>query len=656
MFIADTFNNEVDEVVLATGQETVIAGSGVAGYSGDGKQATAADLNFPEDVAVDHIGHLFIADTFNNVIRRVDLKSGMITTIAGNGIAAYLGDGGQATAAELNNPVGIALDGSNLLIADSGNNVIREVMPGTTGLTDGTITTVAGKYNNGLGGYSGDRGPAANAQLNGPEGIAVGATGNLFIADSGNNLVREVKPGQSDGLFSDGIITTVAGDGTAGSAGETGEGQATDAELDDPSGVVVAGGGVILIADSDNDVIRQVNLSTGVITTVAGNGGSGDGGDGGQATAAQLSLPEGLAVDGSGDFFIADSGNNAVREVSATGVITTVAGGNGGLQYSNETGPATAATLANPDGIVVDSQGDLFIADSGFNVVQQVIESPSTATALKLAVGDIITIAGDGAQGNIGNGVLATDAALDDPVGLAIFWPDGSGPEELLIADSANNVIREVNLTTGVITTVAGDGTQGYTGDGAAATGAELNDPNGIAVDASGNIYIADQQNNIVREVVGATGDITTVAGNGTAGYAGDKGPATAAELSDPTGLALDDSGDLFIADTANNVIREVNLSTKVITTVAGAGPASGFGGDGGPPASALLDSPSAVAVDSWGDIYIADAGNNVVREVSSGQLVTVMPAPLTVTASPQQEHGLRRSRPDADLLDQWVR
>ncbi len=653
LFIADTDNNEVDEVNLATGQETIVAGDGTAGYSGDGGQATKAELNLPEGLAVDGHGNLFIADSGNNVIREVNLKSGIITTLAGSsmmlpnskiiiGIAGYKGDDGLAAVAELNDPIGLALDGTgDLFIADSGNNVIREIVPGTNGLQDGIITTYAGDYNNGLGGYGGDNGPATAAQLNDPQGIAIGPTGNLFIADSGNNRVREVNK-------KTGIITTVAGDGTAGSTGDTSNGVATSAELNDPIGVVVTGGGAIDIADSANNVIRQVTLTSNTITTIAGNGGSGDDGDGGPAADAQLSFPQGLVVDSAGDLFIADSENDVVREVKAgSSIITTVVGGDGGLLFSNPNGPATAATLANPDGIVVDSQGDIFIADSGFNVVQEVIESPSTATALKLAVGDIITIAGDGAQGNIGNNVLATDAALDDPVGLAL---DGSG--DLFIADSGNNEIREVKpgtdglLADGTIMTVAGDGDDGYSGNGGAATAAELSNPAGVAVDSTGDIYIADQHNNVIREVDAATNDIETIAGDGTSGFSGDSGPATAAGLSGPTGVALDGS-DLFIADTGNNAIREVNLTAGNITTFAGSynNGAGGYSGDGGTRNEALLNVPSAVAVDSSGNLYIADSENNVVREVTPGgvgQTVTVAKAPLTITAaySPFKVYG----------------
>ena len=232
-----------------------------------------------------------------------------------------------------------------------------------------------------------------------------------------------------------------------------------------------------------------------------------------------------------------------IREVvKATGDIITVAG-NGTAGYSGDNGPATAAELRNPDGVAVDAAGDLFIADTYNNVIREVVN----------ATGDIITVAGNGTAGLQRRQRPGHRGRAGHPHGVAV---DAAG--DLFIADTDNNVIREVVKATGDIITVAGVGTAGYSGDNGPATAAELNDPNGVAVDAAGDLFIADTNNNVIREVVKATGDIITVAGNGTAGYSGDSGPATAAELYGPAGVAVDAAGDLFIADTDNNVIREV--------------------------------------------------------------------------------------------------
>ena len=261
-------------------------------------------------------------------------------------------------------------------------------------------------------------------------------------------------------------------------------------------------------------------------------------------------------MDAAGDLFITDSIHNAVREVDgSTGRIKTVAG-NGAGNYSGDGGAAAGAELYDPMAVAADTAGDLFIADSNNNVIREV----------NLSTGVITTVAGNGTWGYSGDGGAATSARLFDPMGVAV---DAAG--DLFIADSGNNVIREVNVSTGVITTVAGNGTWGYSGDGSAATSAELNDPTGVVVDAAGNLFIADSGNNVIRKVNHSTGVITTVAGNYAlgSGYSGDGGAATSAQLHDPTDVAVDAAGNLFIADTCNNVIRKVG-SAGTITTVAG--------------------------------------------------------------------------------------
>ncbi len=575
---------------------TLSAVAGLSRYSGDGGAATDASLEQPGGVAVDSSGNLFIADTYNNAIREVDSSTGAITTVAGDGVSGYYGDGGPATRAELDGPTGVAVDAAgDLFVADCANNVIREVNHAT-----GAITTVAG---NGTEGYSGDGFAAVDAQLDSPNSVAVSSAGDLFISDSGNNVVREV-------IRSTGVITAYAG---SGACGYSGDGYAAaSAQLSDPTGVAVDAAGDILIADSGNNVIREVNRATGVITTIAGTGVSGYSGDGYSATQAELSDPTAIAMGAAGQVFIADTCNDAVREVDlSTGLIQTVAG-NGAWGYSGDGGAAKLAELSNPLGVAADAAGDVFIADSLNNVVREVFSS----------TGLIGTVAGNGAESYSGDGKAATSAELYDPMGVAT---DGAG--NFFIADSNNNVIREVNFSTGVISTVAGNGTWGYSGNGGAATSAQLNDPTGVALDAAGDLFIADSGNNVVRMVDLSTGVITTVAGNGTWGYSGNGGAATGAQLNDPTGVAVDAAGNLFIADACNNVIRKVTSFTGVISTVAGNyGLGSGYTGDGYAATSAQLSFPSTVAVDSVGDIFVADSGNNVVREVdhSTGLINTV--------------------------------
>jgi len=283
--------------------------------------------------------------------------------------------------------------------------------------------------------------------------------------------------------------------------------------------------------------------ATGNIITVAGNGTPGYGGDGGPATSAQLNAPTGLAVDANGDLFIADTGNNVIREVvQATGNIITVAG-NDTPGYSGDGGAATAAQLKSPHGVAVNASGNVFIADTGNNVIREVAQ----------ATGNIITVAGNGTPGYRGDGGAASAAQLNAPYDVAVAQNG-----DLFIADTGNDAIREVVHATGNIITVAGNGIAGYSGDGGIASAAQLNGPVSIALDANGNLFIADAGNNAIREVQKTTGNIITVAGNGTAGYSGDGGLATSAQLNSPGGLAVDANGDLFIADTGNDGIRKV--------------------------------------------------------------------------------------------------
>lgn len=333
------------------------------------------------------------------------------------------------------------------------------------------------------------------------------------------------------------------------------------------------------------------------IDTIAGTGTSGLSGDGGPATSADLHHPYDLAVDADGNVFVADSSNHRVRRIDAiSGEITTVAGTTAGL--SGDGGPAVAARLHYPQSVAVDAAGNVLIADAMNGRVRRV-DAPT---------GAITTIAGGGAGGDGGQ---ATDAALDIPHAVEV---DAAG--NVYIADVNDHRVRRVDAVTGVITTVAGSGTPGFSGDGGPAASAKLQDPLGVAVDTAGNVFIGDFSNQRVRRVDGVTGVITTVAGTGTAGSAGDGGPANAAELNEPVGLAVDDAGNLLIAEVGSDRVRRVDLNSGVISTIAGSG-TSGFGGDGGTATSAHLNNPSGIAVDGASNLLIADTLNHRVRRVA---------------------------------------
>jgi hypothetical protein len=328
---------------------------------------------------------------------------------------------------------------------------------------------------------------------------------------------------------------------------------ATLADVSYPYAVAVDNAENLFIAEAVQNMVFEINHATGAITAVAGNGGQGYSGDGGQATAAELCSPCGVALDNAGDLFIADLGNNRVREVNlSSGVITTVAG-NGTLGNSGDGGQATAAEIGPPSGVAVDSAGNLFIADVANSCIREV----------DLSSGVITTVAGNGNSTCSGDGGQATAAGLGQPYGVAV---DSAG--DLFVADTDNFVVREVNLSSGVITTVAGNGIPGNGGDGGQATAAELDTPAAVAVDSSGDLFIVDQRDNRIREVNLSSGLITAFAGNGRAGDSGDGGPATAAELSAPSGVAADSTGDVYIADTMNNEIRVVAQSIQLSTTL----------------------------------------------------------------------------------------
>jgi trimeric autotransporter adhesin len=332
-----------------------VAGNGISAFSGDNGAAATASLSEPFGLAVDAVGNLYIADTSNHRIRKID-TSGIITTVAGNGTESFSGDGGAATSATLNTPIGVAVDtAGNLYIADAFNNRIRKVNAA------GVITTVAG---NGDARFSGDHAAATSASLSAPFGVAVDKAGNVYIADTSSHRIRKVD--------TSGMINTVAGNGTEGFSGDGGP--AARASLNFPTGVTVDRAGNLFITDQSNNRIRKVS-TVGVITTVAGNGDAGFSGDHAAATSARLNLPIGTAVDAADNLYIADMSNHRIRKVSADGIVTTVAG-NGIGGFSGDGSAATRATLNSPGGVAVDMAGNIFVADSLNNRIRKLSARP----------------------------------------------------------------------------------------------------------------------------------------------------------------------------------------------------------------------------------------------------------------------------------------
>jgi uncharacterized protein YjdB len=541
----------------------------------DGVSATNSSLTYPTGVALDGAGNIYVADYGYQRIRKIN-SSGVITTVAGNGRGGFGGDGGPATAAYLYNPIGVATDASgNVYIADRDNNRIRKIN------TSGIISTVAGT---GAARFSGDGGPATAAELNFPTGVAADGIGNIYIAEDSSCRIRKIDV--------TGTITTFAGTGTPGFFGDGSS--ATAAELLYPIGVATDGAGNVYIADADNNRVRKVDL-LGIITTIAGNGSYGLGT--GIATANGIYHPTGVSADPSGNIFIVQAYNGNVTMINTLGVMGIVAG-HGTFGFGGDGGPATAAELFYPYGIATDGGGNIYVADYYNSRVR------------KIKSGIINTIGG----GWSGDGLAATSALLNYPAGVTV---NGSG--EILVADYHHHRIRKINAS-GIISTIAGDGIAGNTGDGGAATAARLYYPYDVATDHAGNIYIADLSDNRIRKI-STSGIISAFAGSGAFGSGGDGGPATAAQLYHPSGVAIDNSGNVYIADLYNHKIRMVNTS-GIISTVSGTG-TYGFSGDGGAATAAELYYPYHVNADASGNIYIADCYNQRIRKVNAAGIIS---------------------------------
>ena len=608
----------------------------IAGGGPNNLPASKSSMGYPAALAIDGAGDVYMADLYSERVFRVD-TAGTVTVVAGNGAhAGAYGDGGLAINANVSYPSGVAVDsGGNIFIADRSNCRIRRVSAQT-----GIISTVAGTNSCW---YSGDGGPATSATLNDPSDVAVDSAGNIFIADTNNCLVRKVSA--SSGFISTlaGTLPDVTGLLHCGYSGDGGP--AVGAKLGFPNGLVLDGSGNIIIADTTNCAIRKISASAGTISTVGGTGSCGFSGDGGMATSAQLNQTYGVAVDRIGNILIADTINCLVREIStATARISTVAGNySSGCGFSGDGTSAINAKLNRPYAVTADSSGNIYIADYNNSVVRKVSAATGVISTFAGVTIPYPNRAGElvGLPAYSGDGYQAKNAEigfLNATPWAASMATDRSG--NVFIADTANNAVREISASTGIITTVAGNGIVGYSGDGGPATSAGLFAPRDVAVDGSGNIYIMDSGNCVVRKVTASTGVISTVAGtlpdslgNYHCDFSGDGGPATSAELYPidllvpAGGVAVDNAGNIFIADTGNGVIRKVSASTGIITTVAGIANSVDVGiGDGGPATSAGLFAPYGVAVDNVGNIFIADTHDFAIREVMAvnGNIYTV--------------------------------
>jgi hypothetical protein len=632
VFIGDSGNQRIREITLATGVINTIAGTGVAGYSGDGGLASAAQISGPRGLYVDPFGTLYITDRTDCAIRKItglsNPPTAVISHVAGvynttcSTTGAYSGDGGPAISATLFLPDQSAVDANdNIYISDSSSDTVRVINAAT-----GIIYTLVGK--SGSATSTGNGGLSTLATVDGPANVGLNSNGTIYVSDSLGYEVRQLtlanafpatsvastSPAQTNGvvsiqagtLASFGIGTTSPADFSAGAV--SGCALSTPLAADTTCSVPVSfnptapgmrtsqllatdsNGGKYLLGLSGIGNAPAVSVSPGLISSFAGNGTAGSTGDGSAASAATVTAPAAVALDSANDLYLAGS-DNKVRMVSAaTGKISTIAG-TGAAAYTGDGSAATAATFNSPSGLAVDSANNVYIADAGNNVIRKISGQTGIVTTVPFTLG-----------------------VLSSPRGVAV---DASG--NLYIADTGNNVIREIMPFTAATSTVAGiSGTSGYSGNNVLATTATLNSPAGVAIDSAGNIYIADTGNNVIRKITVSTGIITTVAGNGTAGSTGDGAAATSAELNKPTRVAVDAAGDLFIADYGNNKIRFVSAASGFIFTVAGKGStATPYTGDGGPATAATLNSPGGITLDQLSNLYIADTNDNRIAFVT---------------------------------------
>jgi hypothetical protein len=575
VYVADTYNHAIRKITPA-GVVTTLAGlQGISG-SADGT-GTAARFYTPGGVTVDGSGNVYVADTGNQTIRKVT-SAGVVTTLAGALATAGITDA-TGTAASFNNPLGVAVDGSgNVYVADTSSSTIRKVTPA------GVVTTLAGTA--GLVGTT--DGTGTSGLFNSPHNVTADSTGNLYVADTGSNTIRKVTPA--------GVVTTLAG--TVGIRGAA-DGTGTAAQFSFPTGIAVDGAGNLYVADSNNNTIRKMT-SAGVVTTVAGaptNAGRADG----SGSAAQFSSPAALSIDSSGNLYVADAGNNNIRKVTAGGTVTTVAGSGADRSNFYRNGQLILARFDGPMGVTVDSAGNIYVADTGNSDIRLITPA-----------GIVSTLAGAAGIPGLSDGT-GEGAQFNQPEGVAV---DGAG--NIYVADTINNAIRKVTPA-GVVTTVAGTASSRGSADGTGSN-ARFNAPSSTAVDAAGNAYVADSSNSTIRKVTPA-GVVTTVAG--AAGIIGSAdGTGTAARFTYAGGVAVDSGGNLYVADSTNETIRRI-APGGVVTTLAGTAGSSGSTDATG--TAALFTSPNGVTVDSAGNIYVADSGNDEIRKITPDGVVTTM-------------------------------
>jgi sugar lactone lactonase YvrE len=575
VYVADTFNSTIRRIA-PDGVVSTLAGSPGQSGSVDGMGAVAR-LSYPEGVAADDVGNVYVADTGNQSIRRIS-PGGAVTTLAGSANPNQYGTAdGIGADARFYNPNAVAVDGLGYVyVADSSNCTIRKISPG------GVVTTLAGNP-----GESGNAdGIAAAARFTYLRGVTVDGSGNVYVSD--NFTIRKIAP--------DGLVTTLAG--TAGQAGSV-DGIGSAARFSDPGGVTVDEWGNIYVSDSGNHTIRKVALD-GVVSTLAGSPGQSGGADG-LGAASRFNRPTSVAVDRAGSVYVADYWNHTVRVVAPDGVVSTLAGNPG--QSGGADGVGAAARFGFPEGEAVDSAGNVYVADTLNHTIRKVTPD-----------GAVRTLAGSAGQYGSTDGAGA-EARFDHPAGVAV---DQFG--YVYVADKFNRTIRRITPD-GVVSTLAGSAWKSGSADGAGAD-ARFSLPSGVAVDGAGNIYVADTDNCAIRKIT-PSGMVSTLAG----GYGHTDGTGAAAGFSYPQGVAVDRLGTVYVADDCS--IRKVTPE-GVVSTLAGSlmscGSADGTG------SASRFYHPRGIALDRQGNVYVADSGNNAVRKITASGVVSTVVGILRAT------------------------
>ena len=558
IYVADTGNHTI-RMITPGGAVTTLAGTAGETGTADGVGSAArfklgfvgplSTLAVPSTgrgaVAADKDGNVYVADSSNATIRKIT-PAGVVSTLAGS--AGAIGDAdGDGAAARFTSPVGIAVDNAgNVYVADSSDvslstgNTIRKIT------ATGTVTTLAGAS-----GMSGKAdGTGSSARFSNPASIAVDAGGNVFVADNFNNTIRKITPV--------GVVTTVAG-GSAGSSDGTG----ADAKFALPGGVAVDSTGNVFVTDSRNHTIRKIT-SAGVVTTFAGAPplrGNADG----SGVLARFDAPAGIAADATGNLYVADANNNSIRKLSLAGAVTTLAGTTGAQGATD--GAASSATFNAPGGVAADGAGNVFVADTYNQTIRKITPQGVVSTlAGSAGVAGSADGTGTAASFRLVRLPFPSPTSLALPVGRGAVSTDAAG--NVYVADAGNHIIRKIT-STGVVTTLAGGAeiAGGVDGTGAAA---RFSNPNGVATDSAGNLYVADSGNNTIRKITSA-GVVTTIAG--TAGVVGSAdGTGAAASFNNPQSIALDGAGNVYVADTGNNAIRKITPAGVVSTVVGKAG------------------------------------------------------------------------------------